>query len=90
MQAIIDRKVRPMLQAHNGFITLQEVTPGGVVKVKLTGACATCPGARQTLSEIVETALKEGCPDIKGVVPVFAASEELLAQARRLLNRDRS
>lgn len=33
-------KIRPSLQADGGDVELVEVTTDGVVKVKLTGACA--------------------------------------------------
>ncbi len=38
VQAVLD-KVRPMLQHDGGDVELVDVTPDGVVKVKLTGAC---------------------------------------------------
>jgi Fe-S cluster biogenesis protein NfuA len=90
IRAVIVQKILPVLQKHDGGIELLEVTPDGFVKVKLTGACSACPGAQQTLSEIVETVLKEACPDIRGVVPVYEVSEELLAQAREILRRGRN
>jgi Fe-S cluster biogenesis protein NfuA len=90
IEKIIAQKVRPVLNTHNGDIELLEVTPDGYVKVKLTGACSTCPGAQQTLSEIVETAVKEECPEIKGVVPVFQVSDELIDSALKILRKDRN
>jgi len=33
-------KIRPSLNADGGDVELIEVTPDGVVKVRLTGACA--------------------------------------------------
>ena len=47
---VIEQKIRPSLQEHQGDIELVEITADGYVKVQLTGACAACPGARQTLS----------------------------------------
>lgn len=89
IQRVIEQNIRPLLAAHNGGIELLEVTTDGWVKVKLTGACSTCPGAQQTLSEVVTVALKEVCPEIKGVIPVVGVSDELLAQARTLLRKDK-
>ena len=85
---IIEFKIRPILQLHNGDIELLEITADGYVKVKLSGACATCPGAQQTLSEVVESALKEVCPEIKGVIPVYQVSEHLINQALTILRRN--
>jgi len=67
-----------------------EVTPDGFVKVRLIGACSACPGAQQTISEVVETALKEACPEIKGVIPVCQVSSELINSALKILRKDRN
>ena len=37
---IIDRKIRPALNAHNGDIGRVRVTPEGFVELRLTGACS--------------------------------------------------
>ena len=86
---IINTKIRPQLNAHNGDIELLEITADGDVKVKLSGACATCPGAQRTLSDVVESALKEVCPDIKAVVPVYQVSDDLINQALTILRKNR-
>ena len=86
---IIEEKIRPVLNAHNGDLELLEVTADGYVKVRLTGACAACPGAQQTLSEVVEARLKEACPDIRGVIPVHQVSDDLISQALAILRRSR-
>ncbi len=88
LQQAIAAKVRPMLAAHNGDIEIVEVTADKFVKVKLTGACATCPGAQQTISEVVETALKEVCPELQGVILVHQVSDDLIKQALRLLRKE--
>lgn len=90
MQQVIAQKVRPALNAHDGDIELVEVTSDGFVKVRFTGACAACPGAQQTLSELVETAIKEVCPEVKGVVLVQQVSESLINEALKILRKDRA
>lgn len=86
---IIEEKIRPILNAHEGGVELVEVTPDGIVKVKLTGACATCPGAQQTMSEVVEEELRAAFPDIKGVVAVHQVSDELINEALKILRKDK-
>ncbi|TFG45381.1 MAG: NifU family protein [Dehalococcoidia bacterium] len=66
VQAVLD-KVRPSLQADGGDVELVEVTDG-VVKVKLTGACAGCPMSQMTLKNGIERVLKREIPEIKEVV----------------------
>jgi Fe-S cluster biogenesis protein NfuA len=60
-------KLRPMLQRDGGDIELVDVTDG-VVKVKLTGACGSCPMSTMTLKMGVENALKKEVPGVKEVV----------------------
>jgi Fe-S cluster biogenesis protein NfuA len=66
VQKVIDQ-IRPNLQADGGDIELVEVTPDGVVKVKLQGACHGCPGAAMTLKMGVERLLKANVPEVKSV-----------------------
>jgi Fe-S cluster biogenesis protein NfuA len=63
-------EIRPALQADGGDVELVEVTPDGIVKVKLTGACHGCPMAQMTLSQGIETQLKDAIPEVKGVEAV--------------------
>jgi len=63
-------KIRPSLQADGGDVELVEVTGDGLVKVKLTGACAGCPMSQMTLKMGIEKVLKEEVPELKEVVAV--------------------
>ena len=90
IQQVIEQKVRPVLNAHNGDIEVIEVTSDGFVKVRLTGACATCHGAQQTMTELVEATLKEVYPDSKGVIVVHQVSDDLINQALKILRKDRA
>jgi len=89
IQQIIEQKIRPALHAHNGDIELVEVTSDGFVKVRFIGACATCPGAAQTMTEVVEATLREVYPEIKGVIAVHQVSDDLINQALKILRKDR-
>ncbi len=62
-------RIRPSLQADGGDIELVDVTEG-VVKVKLTGACAGCPASQITLRMGVEQYLKEEVPEVKEVIAI--------------------
>ncbi|UCC13157.1 MAG: NifU family protein [candidate division WOR-3 bacterium] len=64
-------EVRPGLQADGGDVELVDVTEDGIVKVKLTGACAGCPMSTMTLKMAIEKKLKEQIPDVKAVEQVF-------------------
>jgi len=62
--------VRPSLQADGGNVELIDVTEGGIVKVRLTGACGTCPMAQMTLKMGIEKYLREKVPGVVEVVAV--------------------
>jgi Fe-S cluster biogenesis protein NfuA len=59
-------KIRPALLADGGDIELIDVSDG-IVKVRLTGACAGCPMSTMTLKNGVERILKEQIPEVKEV-----------------------
>ena len=63
-------EIRPMLQADGGDVELVEVE-GGVVKVRLQGACAGCPMSQMTLKNGIERILKEKIPEIESVEAVM-------------------
>jgi len=62
-------EIRPALQADGGDVELIDVEDG-TVKVRLTGACGTCPMATMTLRFGVEKVLKQRIPEVKEVVTV--------------------
>lgn len=68
VQSVID-KIRPALQADGGDVELVEID-GGVVKVRLQGACAGCPMSQMTLKNGIERILKQELPDVKSVESV--------------------
>ncbi len=62
--------VRPILQADGGYVELVDILPGGIVQVRLTGACKGCPMSRMTLRNSIERAVKKMVPGIKAVEAV--------------------
>jgi Fe-S cluster biogenesis protein NfuA len=61
--------IRPHLQADGGDVELVDVE-GGVVKVRLLGACGGCPMATMTLKGGIEAVLKERIPAVLRVESV--------------------
>ncbi|MBD3385859.1 NifU family protein [candidate division KSB1 bacterium] len=62
--------IRPMLQADGGDVELISADDDGVVKVRLQGACGSCPMAQMTLKMGIERELKKQVPEVKEVVSV--------------------
>ncbi|MCR5114389.1 MAG: NifU family protein [Bacteroidales bacterium] len=76
-KATIEQKViavinqlRPYLQGDGGDLEYVEMTDENVVKVKLQGACGSCPHAKLTLKQGVEATLKKYVPEVKSVEDV--------------------
>lgn len=67
VRTIIERDIRPYIEADGGNIYLKNVEPDGTVYVELAGACAGCPGATMTLKGGVERVLKAKLADVKEV-----------------------
>ncbi|MDY6037651.1 MAG: NifU family protein [Eubacterium sp.] len=63
-------QIRPILQRDGGDIEYVGITEDNVVQVRLQGHCAGCPGARMTLSNIVQQVLMSSIPEVKGVEAV--------------------
>ncbi|NPV71511.1 MAG: NifU family protein [Firmicutes bacterium] len=62
-------RVRPNLQADGGDVELVDVADG-VVKVRLRGACGSCPMAQMTLKNAIERIVKAEVPEVKRVEAV--------------------
>ena len=64
-------ELRKYLQADGGDVELVDVNEKtGEVQVRLTGACKGCPMAQMTLTNGVESRLKDEVPGVKSVVAV--------------------
>lgn len=63
--------VRPYLHADGGDCELVDVTPDGIVKLRLKGACGSCPSSTYTLKLGIEEHLKQHVPGVKEVEQVF-------------------
>lgn len=63
-------KIRPVLQNDGGNIELVDITPDGIVKVRLQGACRGCPMSRMTLKNGVERLVLKEVPGVKAVEAV--------------------
>lgn len=63
-------KLRPFLQRDGGDVELVDVE-GGLIKLKLMGACGSCPSSTITLKAGIERALLEEVEGVVEVVQVF-------------------
>ena len=70
VQEVLD-KLRPFLLRDGGDVELVEVDEEGIVKVRLLGACGSCPSSTITLKAGIERALLEEVPGVKEIEQVF-------------------
>ncbi|WP_233275002.1 NifU family protein [Calidifontibacillus oryziterrae] len=69
VEEVID-KLRPFLQRDGGDVELVDVEDG-IVKLRLMGACGSCPSSTITLKAGIERALLEEVPGVVEVEQVF-------------------
>lgn len=70
VQEVLD-KLRPFLLRDGGDVEFVELDEDGVVKVRLLGACGSCPSSTITLKAGIERALLEEVPGVKEIEQVF-------------------
>jgi Fe-S cluster biogenesis protein NfuA len=63
-------ELRPYLMADGGNVELVEID-GPIVKLRLQGACGSCPSSAMTLRMGIERRLKEIIPEIAEIEQVF-------------------
>lgn len=83
---ILETKVKPQLSEHDGDIEFLGFK-GGIVEVRLLGQCSGCPSAKFTVENIVEAALKEELPEVKGVELAACISQDTLNFAMKILRK---
>lgn len=65
VESVLD-EIRPYLIADGGNVALHEID-GNVVKLKLQGACGSCPSATMTMKMGIERRLMEKIPEVVAV-----------------------
>lgn len=63
-------ELRPYLMADGGNVELAEIE-GPIVKLRLQGACGSCPSSAMTLKMGIERRLREKIPEIAEVEQVL-------------------
>ena len=69
VERVLD-ELRPYLMADGGNVEIVEID-GPVVKVRLQGACGSCPSSTMTLKMGIERKLREAIPEVAEVIQVL-------------------
>lgn len=59
--------IRPYLETDGGNVSVEEITPDHVVRLKLLGSCGSCPMSIMTLKAGLEEAIKKAVPEVSAV-----------------------
>ncbi|MFA6043985.1 MAG: NifU family protein [Phycisphaerales bacterium] len=62
--------IRPAVQSDGGDLELVDITPEGVVRIRLHGACVGCPSSSMTLKLGIERNLKAHISEVREVQSV--------------------
>lgn len=61
-------EIRPYLQSDGGDISFIDMNENFEVRIKLMGACGTCPMSIQTLKSGIEKAIQKAVPQVTKIV----------------------
>lgn len=78
VQYLLDSEINPMLAAHKGQVSLEEVTSDGVVRLRFGGGCHGCGMVDVTLKQGIEKTMLERIP---GVTAVRDATDHATGEA---------
>ena len=87
IQGILEEKVNPLLASHYGGANLISFE-NNIAKIRLTGACSSCPSAQFTIEDVVKAIIMEEIPEVEDVVLDTSVSEDLLKMAHKILNKE--
>ena len=69
VEKVLD-ELRPFLIDYGGNVEIAEID-GPIVKVRLQGACGSCPSSTMTLKMGIERKLREMIPEVSEVIQVL-------------------
>ncbi|PSF39518.1 hypothetical protein C7H19_01640 [Aphanothece hegewaldii CCALA 016] len=69
VETVLD-EMRPYLMADGGNVELVEID-GPIVRLRLQGACGSCPSSTMTLKMGIERRLREMIPEVNEVEQAF-------------------
>ena len=87
IKKVLIEKVNPLLESHYGGAVLVSFE-NNIAKVRLTGACRTCPSAQFTIEDVVKEIILNELPEVKDVILDTSVSEDLIQMARKILNKE--
>lgn len=87
VESVLKEKVEPALAEHFGGAQITELTDDGILYIKMTGACGTCPAAKEELESSIKDTVIQACPEISDVRLDDTVSQDMLDFAKQLLKK---
>ena len=87
VESVLKEKVEPALAEHFGGAKITELTDDGILYIKMTGACGTCPAAKEELEGSIKDTVIQACPEIADVRLDDTVSQDMLDFAKQLLKK---
>jgi Fe-S cluster biogenesis protein NfuA len=66
VEAALDT-IRPYLETDGGNVSVEEITPDNIVRLKMLGSCGSCPMSIMTLKAGIEQAIMKAVPEVTAV-----------------------
>lgn len=88
IKELLEEKVNPLLAQHFGSAKLTGLE-NNVAKVRMLGACGSCPSAQFTLEDVIKGVLMEALPTLEDVVLDTSVSDDLIDMAKKILNKEK-
>ena len=86
IENVLDAYVRPALLTHMGDLEVCNLDEEGTLWVLMTGECAGCPSANETVTGLVEKELTSRIPEIKRVDIDNGITDEVYEQVMKMLS----
>lgn len=83
---VLDKKVRPALNAHHGDVEVLDLDEDGTLWINLTGECAGCMYADQTTRDLIQKEICAAFPQIKKVDIDNGITDDIIAEALKLMS----
>ena len=64
------QKIRPYLLTDGGDVVLKDITDENIARIKLLGACQTCPISKMTMQAGVKQTVMSDVPELKDIITI--------------------
>ncbi|MHC1567746.1 MAG: NifU family protein [Candidatus Syntropharchaeia archaeon] len=67
IKKVVESEIKPALDVGGGDVEVLGIEDG-IVRLRISGVCTTCSMIYETLTNSIESRIREKVPEVKGVV----------------------